>query len=71
MRLGFIDDAALKSFPALLEAFDMQISLGAKIAVDDRRVKLLMTMPGLDYFSASLLIAEKMRFMAIILAFMF
>ena len=30
LRLGFIDDAALKSFPALLEAFDMQISLGLR-----------------------------------------
>ena len=26
--------------------------------VNDERVKLLMTMPGLDYFSASLLVAE-------------
>jgi transposase len=61
LRLGFIDDAVLSSFLALLEALDMQISLvEAKIAiaVDDGRVKLLMTMPGLDYFSASLLVAE-------------
>jgi len=45
-----------------LEALDVQISLVeakiAAIAVDDERVKLLMTMPGLDYFSASLLVAE-------------
>jgi len=30
----------------------------AAVAVNDERVKLLMTMPGLDYFSASLLVAE-------------
>jgi len=37
---------------ALLEALDVQISLVeakiAAIAVDDERVKLLMTMPGLE-----------------------
>jgi transposase len=62
LRLGFIGDAVLRGFLALLEALDMQISLVeakiAAIAVDDWRVKLLMTMPGLDYFSASLLVAE-------------
>jgi transposase len=42
----------LSGFLALLEA---KI---AAIAVDDGRVKLLITMPGLDYFSASLLVAE-------------
>ena len=30
----------------------------AAVAVNDERVKLLITMPGLGYFSASLLIAE-------------
>ena len=62
LRLGFIDDAVLSSFLALLEALDVQISLVeaeiAAIALDDERVKLLTTMPGLDYFSASLLVAE-------------
>jgi transposase len=61
-QLSFIDDAVLSSFLALLEALDVQISLVeakiAAIAVDDERVKLLMTIPGLDYFSASLLVAE-------------
>lgn len=30
----------------------------ASVAVNDERVRLLMTMPGLDYFAASLLVAE-------------
>ena len=62
LRLGFTDDAVLRSDLALLEALDMQIEfMNAKIAavaVNDERVKLLMTMPGLNYFSASLLVAE-------------
>lgn len=44
-----MDDAVLKSDLALLETLDGQTALmGAKIAavaVDDERVKLLMTMP--------------------------
>jgi len=62
LKLGFTDDAVLRSLLALLEALDGQIGfMDAKIAavaVNDERVKLLMTMPGLDYFSASLLVAE-------------
>lgn len=30
----------------------------AAVAVNDERVRFLMTMPGLDYFAASLLVAE-------------
>jgi transposase len=62
LRLGFTDDAVLRSDLALLEALDMQIGFMeakiAAVAVNDERVKLLMTMPGLNYFSASLLVAE-------------
>jgi transposase len=62
LKLGFTDDAVLRSDMALLEALDEQIGfLDAKIAsvaVNDERVRLLMTMPGLDYFAASLLVAE-------------
>jgi len=62
LNLGFMDDAVLKSDLALLETLDGQIALMeakiAAVAVDDERVKLLMTMPGLSYFAASLLVAE-------------
>jgi transposase len=62
LDLGFMDDAVLKSDLALLETLDGQIALMeakiAAVAVDDERVKLLMTMPGLSYFAASLLVAE-------------
>lgn len=62
LRLGFTDDAVLRSDLALLEALDEQIGVMeskiAAVAVNDERVKLLMTMPGLGYFAASLLVAE-------------
>jgi transposase len=62
LKLGFTDDAVLRSDMALLEALDEQISFVdakiASVAVNDERVRLLMTMPGLDYFAASLLVAE-------------
>jgi transposase len=62
LRLGVTDDAVLRSDLAVLEALDGQItSMEAKIAavaVTDGRVKLLMTMPGLGYFAASLLVVE-------------
>jgi len=62
LRLGFTDDAVLKSDLALLEALDEQIGFMeakvAAVAVNDERVRLLMTMPGLGYFAASLLVAE-------------
>jgi transposase len=62
LDLGFMDDAVLKSDLALLETLDGQIALMeakiAAVAVNDERVKLLMTMPGLSYFAASLLVAE-------------
>jgi transposase len=62
LKLGFTDDAVFRSDQALLEALDEQIGFVdakiASVAVNDERVKLLMTMPGLDYFAASLLVAE-------------
>jgi len=62
LKLGFTDDAVLRSELALLSVLDEQIGfMEAKIAalaVNDERVKLLMTMPGLGYFTASLLVAE-------------
>jgi transposase len=62
LSLGFTDDAVLRSDLAVLEALDGQIAFMeakiAAVAVDDERVKLLMTMPGLGYFAASLLVAE-------------
>jgi transposase len=62
LSLGFTDDAVLRSDLALLEALDGQIAYMeatiAAVAVTDERVKLLMTMPGLGYFAASLMVAE-------------
>lgn len=62
LKLGFTDDAVLTSELALLGTLDEQIAfIEAKIttvAVNDERVRLLMTMPGLGYFAASLLVAE-------------
>ena len=60
--LGFMDDAVVKGRLALLETLDEQIQvLEDKIAVmgvEDPQVKLLMTMPGIGFFTASMLVAE-------------
>jgi len=60
--LGFMDNAIIESQLAILETLQEQIRLIenkiAAIAVDDPQVKLLMTMPGIGYFTASLLVAE-------------
>ena len=62
LELGFTDDAVLRSDLALLSVLGEQIAFVegkiAALSVDDERVKLLMTMPGLGYFAASLLVAE-------------
>jgi transposase len=62
LKLGFTDDAVLGSDLALLESLGEQIGFMeakiAAVAVNDERVRLLMTMPGLGYFAASLLVAE-------------
>ncbi len=60
--LGFMDNAIIKGQLAILETFNEQIRVMedkiAAVAVDDPQVKLLMTMPGIGYFTASLLVAE-------------
>jgi transposase len=60
--LGFIDDAILRSDLVILESVDDQVGLVeekiALLAVDDPQVRLLMTMTGVGYFSAMLLLAE-------------
>jgi len=60
--LGFIDNAIVKGQLALLDTLKEQISVMenkiAALAVEDPQVKLLMTMPGIGYFTASLLVAE-------------
>lgn len=62
LKLGFTDDAVLNSELALLKRLDEQVGFMeakiAAVAVNDERVRLLMTMPGLGYFAASLLVAE-------------
>jgi len=60
--LGFMDNAIVKGQLAILETFNEQIRVMedkiAALAVDDPQVKLLMTMPGIGYFTASMLVAE-------------
>ncbi|MBA7554453.1 hypothetical protein ES705_47074 [subsurface metagenome] len=60
--LGDLDNVVVKGQIALLATLDEQIKIIedkiAAIAVDDPQVKLLMTMPGIGYFAASLLLAE-------------
>jgi transposase len=62
LSLGFMDDAILRSDLAILEAVDGQVTLIeekiATLAVEDRRVRLLMTMTGVGYFTAMLILAE-------------
>lgn len=57
-----MDNAVVKGQLALLETLDEQIRvLEDKIAVmgmEDPQVKLLMTMPGIGFFTASMLVAE-------------
>jgi len=60
--LGFMDDAILRSDLAMLESVDEQVDLMeekiAVLAVEDPQVRLLMTMTGVGYFTAMLLLAE-------------
>jgi len=62
LSLGFMDDAILRSDLALLEALDGQVEvIEAKIAalaVEDKRTRLLMTMTGVGYFTAMLIVSE-------------
>ena len=62
LRLGFMDDAILRSDLALLEALDGQVDAMedkiAAVAAEDRSVRLLMTMTGIGYFTALLVLSE-------------
>jgi transposase len=62
LNFNAVDVVVLKSGLALLDALNEQVaaleSHVAASAVMDERVKLLMTMPGIDYFAASLLVSE-------------
>jgi transposase len=61
-NLGLIDDTILRSDLALLEALDEQIGFIeekiAALAVGDQQVQLLMTMTGVGYFTAMLILTE-------------
>ncbi|MCX6655283.1 MAG: IS110 family transposase [Candidatus Bathyarchaeota archaeon] len=62
LSLGFMDDAILRSDLALLEALSEQVdAIEEKIAViaaEERQVRLLMTMTGVGYFTAMLILSE-------------
>jgi transposase len=62
LSLGFMDDARLGSDLALLETLDREVMRVeekiASLAVEDRRVRLLMTMTGVGYFTAMLILSE-------------
>jgi transposase len=60
--LSWIDRMQLKSLFEIIETLDRQVdSFTAKIASiakDDQRVRLLMTVPGVDYLTALTIVAE-------------
>jgi transposase len=62
LSLEFMDDAILRSDLAILKTLDEQITRIeekiASLAVEDRRVRLLMTMTGVGYFTAMLVLCE-------------
>ncbi len=62
LSLGFMDDAILRSDLAVLEAVDAQVTLIEEkitvLAAEDRRARLLMTMTGVGYFTAMLVVSE-------------
>jgi transposase len=62
LSLGFMDDVILRSDLALLEAVSEQVELIeekiAVLAAEDRRVRLLMTMTGVGYFTTMLVLTE-------------
>jgi transposase len=61
-NFGFMDDAIVRSDLAVLEAVDGQVTLIegkiAALAAEDKRVRLLMTMTGVGYFTAMLVVSE-------------
>jgi len=62
LSLGFMDDAILRSDLALLEAVGEQVEVIeekiAALAAEERRARLLMTMTGVGYFTAMLILSE-------------
>jgi transposase len=62
LSLGFMDDAILHSDLALLETVSGQVeAIEEKIAVlaaEERQARLLMTMTGVGYFTAMLILSE-------------
>jgi len=62
LSLSFMDDAILRSDLALLETVSEQVDAIeekiASIAAEERRVRLLMTMTGVGYFTAMLILSE-------------
>ncbi len=62
IELSWIDRMAMNAYLDTLDMFDKQIeSFTAKIASiskEDDRVRLLMTIPGIDYFTALTIISE-------------
>jgi transposase len=60
--LGFMDDAILRSDLALLETVDKQVEVIegkiAALAAEERQTRLLMTMTGVGYFTAMLVLTE-------------
>jgi transposase len=61
-NFGFMDDAIVRSDLAVLEAVDGQVTIIegkiAALAAEDKRVRLLMTMTGVGYFTAMLVVSE-------------
>ena len=62
LKLSSIDDAVLKSDLGVLKALDEQVGIVeseiASVALKDPNVELLMTMPGIDFYSAMVLSSE-------------
>jgi len=62
LSLRFMDDAILRSDLALLETVDGQVEVIeekiAALAAEDHQVRLLMTMTGVGYFTAMLIMVE-------------
>lgn len=62
LRLSEIDQLTLNSNLKLLESLEAQVDALnkeiARIAVDEKAIRLLMTIPGIDYYSAMLITAE-------------
>jgi transposase len=62
LKLSSVDDAVLKSDLGVLKVFDEQIgyveSEIASVALKDSNVELLITIPGIDFYSAMVLSSE-------------